>query len=108
MSSSVVVVPRGHWISAWFFHLFAVPVIRVDDVDHPARWGRPTEIPVGPGSHRVLVGARYHGTRSVVGIGGKESSFAVAEQQQLVLDAKNGFFNHDPFRVTERAIGATR
>ncbi|PPG03926.1 hypothetical protein C5E06_06085 [Pseudoclavibacter sp. RFBI5] len=108
MSSSVVVVPRGHWISAWFLLLFAVPVVRVDDVDHPARWGQPTEITVEPGSHRVGVGARYHGTRSAVGIGGAESSFVVAEQQRLLLDARNGFFNHDPFRVTERSIGALR
>lgn len=98
MSSSVVVTPRTHWFNGWFLRLFARPVVRFDGVDHAARWGRPLQIETAAGSHEVAVGARYRGTASILGVA--ESCIEVAEGQQVAAEARNGFFNHQPFTVT--------
>lgn len=102
MSPSVVVVPRGHWFNSWFLRLSARPVVRVDGADHTAKWGQPTEIEVASGTHTVAVGARYRGAGVVVGL--EESRIDVADDQQVLLEARNGFFNHQPFTVTNRAL----
>lgn len=99
MSPSVIVVP-AHWFNGWFLRLFARPVILVDGAEHEARWAWPTEIPVAYGSHAVAVGVRYRGAQTITGLA--ESSIAVASEQPIVLEARNGFFNHQPFTVTER------
>lgn len=101
MSSSIVVTPRGHWFNGWFLRLMARAVVRVDGVDHDARWGRPCRIEVVAGRHRVAVGARYRGSSSV--LGAEESTVEVAEGSSAVLDARNGFANHQPFTISERA-----
>lgn len=98
MSSSVVVTPRAHWVNGWFLRLFARPVVRLDGIDHVARWARPLEIEVAAGSHEVGVGARYRGTVSVLGVA--ESRIEVTEGQRVAVQARNGFFNHRPFTVT--------
>jgi len=97
MSSSVVVTPRAHWFNGWFLRLFARPVVRFDGVDHAAKWGQPLQIEVAAGSHEVAVGARYRGTASILGMA--ESRIEAQEGQQLVIEARNGFFNHQPFTV---------
>ena len=97
MSSSVVVMPRAHWFNGWFLRLFARPVVRLDGVDHVARWAQPLRIETAMGSHLVGVGARYRGTASVLGVA--ESRIEVAEGQQVAVEARNGFFNHQPFTV---------
>lgn len=99
MLASVVVVPRGHWVSAWFLRLFSIPVIQVDGVDHAGSWGKPTEVEVTAGAHQVSVVATYRGSGSVVGVGGEPALFELTERERLLLSARNGFFNHDPFRV---------
>lgn len=98
MSSSVVVTPRTHWLNGWFLRLFARPIVRFDGVDHVALWAQPLQIEAAAGSHEVAVGARYRGTASVLGIA--ESRVEVAEGQQVAVEARNGFFNHQPFTVT--------
>ncbi|MDK7138180.1 hypothetical protein QP414_02520 [Corynebacterium simulans] len=98
MSSSVVVTPRTHWINGWFLRLFARPVVRFDGVDHAAVWAQPLSIETAAGAHEVAVGARYRGTASVLGVA--ETRIEVADGQQVVLEARNGFFNHQPFTVT--------
>lgn len=101
MGASIVVTPRGHWVNGWFLRLLSRAVVRVDGVDHDARWGRPCRVQVAPGAHQVAVGARYRGTSSVLGV--QEATIEVAEGQHAVLDARNGFVNHQPFTIAERA-----
>jgi hypothetical protein len=98
MGSSVVVTPRAHWFNGWFLRLFARPVVRFDGIDYAARWAQPLRIEAAAGSHEVAVGARYRGTSSVLGVA--ESRIAVTEGQQVMVEARNGFFNHQPFTVT--------
>lgn len=100
MSSAIVLVPRTHWVNGWFLRLFSVPVLRIDDVDHAARWGEAVEIAVEPGRHRVGVGARYRGTSSVLGL--QEARIEVAEGRRIRAEARNGPMNHQPFEVVER------
>lgn len=98
MASLLVVTPRTHWINGWFLRLFAKPVVRVDGVDHAARWSRQLRVDVSEGTHSVGVGARYRGTSAVLGI--EESRIKVADGQCVDLEARNGLFNHQPFTVT--------
>lgn len=98
MNSSVVVTPRTHWINGWFLRLFARPVIRFDGVDHTARWGQPYRVDAGAGAHRIAVGARYRGGTGALGL--VESRVEIGAGQRLILEARNGFFNHQPFIVT--------
>ena len=100
MGSSVVVTPRPHWFNGWFLRLFARPCVRLDGVAHDAAWGRPLHITVAAGSHRLGVGARYRGMASI--LGDAESRIEVAEGTRVVVEARNGPFNHQPFAVTVR------
>lgn len=97
MTSSVTVTPRTHWVNGWFVRLFARPVVRLDGIDHEARWGRPLQVEATVGSHEVGVGARYRGTASILGVAG--SHIEVPEGQHIAVEARNGFFNHQPFVV---------
>lgn len=97
MSATLVIVPRGHWMNARFLRLCAVPVIRVDGQERTDRWGRPTEVTVEPGARTVAVGARYRGTRSV--LGAQDTPVEVGAGARVVVEARNGFFNHQPFTV---------
>lgn len=97
MSSSVTVTPRTHWVNGWFLRLFARPVVRFDGVDHDARWGRPLQVKAAVGSHEVGVGARYRGWASVLGVA--ELRIEVAAEKHVAVEARNGFFNHQPFVV---------
>ncbi|MCT2176970.1 hypothetical protein M3F63_04700 [Brachybacterium muris] len=98
MSSTLVIVPRGHWMNAWFLGLCAVPVISVDGQERTGRWGMPTEITVEPGTRTVAVGAHYRGTRPV--LGAQDTTIEVGPGQQLTVEARNGLVNHEPFTVT--------
>jgi hypothetical protein len=100
MAATLVVTPDTHWFNGWFLRLFARAVVRVDGVEHPARWGRPATIEVPAGHHRVAVGARYRGTRPL--LGAVETPVAASEADRIFVDARNGFFNHQPFEVTVR------
>lgn len=80
--------------------LFSSPVVRVDSLDHDAKWGLPLQIKVVPGPHQVAVGAHYCGSTSVMGT--DEARVDVAEGREVAVEARNGFFNHQPFVVTER------
>lgn len=97
MSSSVTITPRAHWANWWFLRLFSRPVVRVDGIDHDASWGQPLQVDVAAGSHEVGVGVRYRGSVSVVGMA--ESRVKVEAGETLVVEARNGLFNHQPFAV---------
>jgi hypothetical protein len=97
MAATLVVTPGTHWFNGWFLHLFARAVVRVDGVEHAARWGRPVTIEVPAGDHRVAVGARYRGTRPLLGT--VETPVAAPEAERVYLRARNGFFNYQPFEV---------
>lgn len=98
MESTIVATPRAHRINAWLLYAAARPIVLVDGHKHPARWGKPTSIPVEPGTHAVAVGIMYRGTHWLLGTDGR--SFDVAEGQTLTVEARNGALNSDPFVVT--------
>jgi hypothetical protein len=100
MAATLVVTADTHWFNGWFLRLFARTVVRVDGVEHPARWGRPVTIEVPAGEHRVAVGARYRGTAPL--LGAVETPVAAKPGEQVLVHARNGFFNHQPFEVTVR------
>ncbi|SJM68918.1 hypothetical protein [Gulosibacter sp. 10] len=97
----LAIVPRTHWLNGWFLRLFTRPVIRVDGAEASAAWGRPTEIEVEAGIRTVAVGARYRGTSAV--LGAQETTVDADDGQRVRLEARNGFFNHQPFTVTRPA-----
>lgn len=100
MAATMIVQPETHWFNGWFLRLCARAVVKVDDVEYAARWGRPVHIEVGAGAHRVAVGARYRGTRPL--LGAIEARVSAKQAEQVFVDARNGFFNHQPFQVTTR------
>lgn len=98
MQSTLTVIPRTHWVNGWFLRLCAVPIIRVDGTERRGRWGRGTAVEVGPGGHGVAVGARYRGTRSV--LGAEIARIEVGAGENVTVEARNGFLNHQPFVVS--------
>ena len=97
MQSTLSVVPWTHWINGWFLRVFARPAVLVDGTEHSGRWGRPTDVHVEPGLHAVAVGARYRGTTGLLGL--DEAEVEVASGRRLLVVAKNGLVNHQPFTV---------
>ena len=100
MQATMIVRPRTHWFNGWFLRLFARVVVRVDGVEYAARWGRQVTIEVGAGEHRLAVGAGYRGTRTL--LGALDTRVGVSPAERIFVDARNGFFNHQPFAVTVR------
>ena len=98
MATAVVVQPDTHWFNGWFLRLCARANVLVDGVEYPARWGQPRAIEVDAGDHKVAVGARYRGTRPL--LGARETRVTVTPDERVVLYARNGFFNHQPFTIT--------
>jgi hypothetical protein len=98
MATAIVVRPGTHWFNGWFLRSCARAVVVVDGVEHPARWGRPRVVEVAAGDHSVAVGARYRGTRPL--LGAREARVTVAPDERVVVHARNGFFNHQPFAIT--------
>lgn len=98
MAAAMIVQPDTHWFNGWFLRLCARAVVRVDGVEYAARWGRPMIIEVDTGDHRVAVGARYRGTRPL--LGAIETRVSAMPAEHVFVNARNGFFNHHPFEVT--------
>lgn len=97
--ATLTILPTTHWLNGWFLKLFSVPVLRVGGVDVVGSWGEPTVVEVDAGLVHVSVGARYRLSGSV--LGAVESTFQVGEGESISLRARNGFFNHTPFQVSE-------
>jgi hypothetical protein len=98
LGATMIVQCNTHWINGWFLRLYARAVIRIDGVEYPARWGRPVAIEVGTGDHTVAVGARYRGTRSL--LGAIDTRVFAKPGKPVFVNARNGFFNHQPFTIT--------
>lgn len=96
--STLTVFPRTHWVNGWFLRLCAVPIIAVDGTEHRGRWGRGTAVTVDVGAHDVSVGARYLSTRSV--LGAEVTRIEVGAGEDVTVEARNGFLNHQPFVVS--------
>lgn len=97
MPASLSVAVTPHWFNGWFLRLLAVPVVRVDGADQTVAWGRAATVNVVSGLHTVAAGARYRGTRSVLGL--EPADVRVADGEHLRLAARNGPLNHQPFTV---------
>lgn len=100
MSATMIVQPDTHWLNGWFLRLFARAAVRVDGVEYAAHWGRPVIVEVVAGDHRVAVGARYRGTRPL--LGAVEARVSAKPAETVLVNARNGFFNHQPFEVTTK------
>lgn len=98
MATALVVRPGTYWFNGWFLRSCARAVVVVDGTEHPARWGRPVVVEVTAGDHRVAVGARYRGTRPL--LGAVDTPVTVRPDERVVVHARNGFFNHQPFTIT--------
>ncbi|WP_146073380.1 hypothetical protein [Cryobacterium sp. N22] len=98
MEVTMVVKPNTHWVNGWFLRLGARAVVRVDGVEYAARWGWPVVIEVGVGSNLVAVGARYRGTRPL--LGALDTRVTAKAADRVFVEARSGFFNHQPFAVT--------
>lgn len=94
----MVVRPGTHWFNGWFLRSCARAVVVVDGIEHAARWGRPHVVEVTAGDHLVAVGARYRGTRPL--LGAVDTPVTVQADERVVVHARNGFFNHQPFTIT--------
>nr|WP_297429520.1 hypothetical protein [uncultured Actinotalea sp.] len=95
---------RAHWVNGWFLRLFARPVVVVDGVEVPARWGQATELELPDRPSRIGAGVRYRGTRALLGCEPEEvaplpTADGVAPR---TVELRNGPWNHSPFRVVRR------
>ena len=97
MNAAITVLPKPHWINGWFLRLFAQPYVLVDDVEHAAQWGRGLKIETSPGRHTVVVGARYHRTKALLGVAATEVE--AQANQHVGLIAQNGPLNHQAFAL---------
>jgi hypothetical protein len=95
--TSITVTVTPHWFNGWFLRLLAVPVVHVDGLAREVAWNRATQFVVDPGAHNVSAGARYRGSRAV--LGAENVTHLVAEGQHVRLVAQNGPLNHQPFAV---------
>lgn len=105
MSATMIVQPDTHWFNGWFLRLCARAVVRVDGVEYAAHWGRLVIIEVGAGDHRVAVGARYRGTRPL--LGAVEARVSAKPAETVLANARNGFFNYPPFEVTTKSTSSS-
>ncbi|MFD6516966.1 hypothetical protein [Rhodococcus sp. NPDC060176] len=98
MSGQFVVTVRGHWVNACYLWVAARPVLVLDGVEHPTRWGKATTLSVAAGMHTLAAGIRYRGTPWLLALLPRE--FDVADDQSIHITARNGPMNSDPFSLT--------
>lgn len=102
-----VVRVRPHWINGWFLRLFGRAYLVVNDAELLVRWGHRTTVDLPDGPVEIGAGVRYLGRGPLLGY---EPETLFTEATGPTTDAgdggppreielRNGFFNHEPFRV---------
>lgn len=97
MGGSVEILIKLHWINGWFLWLFALPCAIVDGIEHKMSWRSPLALELQAGEHEVAVGFRYRCTKPC--LGRLPAVVQVESGQRLVLQARNGALNSDPFMI---------
>ncbi|MFJ5533988.1 hypothetical protein [Streptomyces sp. NPDC093261] len=97
---NVVVDIRPSLVALAFHRAFTRPVVEIDGVERPARWGT-TEVPVEPGDHEIAVFFRYKGRRSArLGVGTGEFTVRDDTRSRPRVTARLGPRNGSSFKVT--------
>jgi hypothetical protein len=95
----VLVDIRPSVLALPFHRAFTRPVVEIDGVEWPARWGT-TEVSVGAGVHEVAVFFRYKGQGSArLGVGTDELTVRDGEGTQPRVTARLGARNGSSFKV---------
>jgi hypothetical protein len=96
----VLVDIRPSLVALPFHRAFTRPVVEIDGVEWPAKWGT-TEVPVEEGAHEIAVFFRYKGQRSArLGVGTDELTVHDAPGTQPRVTARLGPRNGSSFKVT--------
>lgn len=103
MPASLAVTVTPHWFNGWFLRMFAVAVVRIDGDVREVAWDHLAQFDIEPGTHTVSAGARYRGSRGVLGVA--PADVHVAAGHHLHLLARNGPLNHQPFIVRQESTG---
>jgi len=91
------VVIETHWLNGWFLRLFATPYVVTGSAEQEARWGATATVPAGGDREGVGVGVRYFNRGSLLGL--EKVMVALPQSGATTLVFRNGFWNHDPFRL---------
>ncbi|MDF2270720.1 hypothetical protein P2Q00_35630 [Streptomyces coacervatus] len=99
MTVKVLVDIRPSLVALPFHRAFTRPVVEIDGVEWPARWGT-TEIPVEAGAHEIAVFFRYKGQRAArLGVGTEELTVHHTPGAQSRVTARLAPRNGSSFKV---------
>jgi hypothetical protein len=104
--SQLTVTVRPSLPAAWFHHLLTHPVIELDGIGHPARWGTNTLAVEADLPHRLSVFFRYRGQHSARLGEGRTELTAAAPGTTAAVRAQLGVRNSSTFRITGPAVQA--
>lgn len=92
---------KAHWVNGWFLKLLSKPVAVVGREEWPLVWSQPTEIDIEQDvSVRIGVGVRYFGRGKLLGVCMTElPAHRTLEPRSDAITFRNGFLNHDPFKL---------
>jgi hypothetical protein len=91
---------RADRVNGWFLRMLATPFVSVDGRETRGSWRSPTGIRVEPGTYRVACFVRYRGTRAR--LGAQPRDVEVGAGSRVMVTARNGPLNHQPFALTVR------
>lgn len=95
----VLVDIRPSLVAEFFHRAFTRPVVEIDGVEWPAKWGT-TEVSIEPGAHEVAVFFRYKGQRAArLGEGTAELTVPDNAHTQPRVTARLGPRNGSSFKV---------
>lgn len=93
----------AHWVNSWFLKPLSKPVAVVGRAEYPLVWSKPTEIEIDQdASVRIGVGVRYFGRGKLLGVAMTAlPAHSTPEIRSGVITFRNGFWNHEPFKLVE-------
>ncbi|MGW1749251.1 hypothetical protein ACWCRD_27315 [Streptomyces sp. NPDC002092] len=95
----VLVDIRPSLVALPFHRALTRPVVEIDGVEWPARWGT-TEVSIEPGVHEIAVFFRYKGQRGArLGVGTEELTVPGDARTQPRVTARLGPRNGSNFKV---------
>ncbi|MGW5481530.1 hypothetical protein [Streptomyces sp. NPDC004008] len=96
---NVLVDIRPSLVAQLFHRAFTRPVVEIDGVERPAKWGT-TEVSIEPGAHEIAVFFRYKGQRAArLGEGTGEFTVPDNAHTQPRVTARLGPRNGSSFKV---------
>ena len=99
----VTVIARTHWFNGWFLRLLSTPYAVTDSAEHRIRWGAASTVPVAAEDDASIgVAVRYFDRGSLMGL--EKVQLDAGLDHGTKLGFRNGFWNHDPFRLVRAAV----